>query len=90
MAQERTGLPHKLILDERRSLTVTGVTEVVSFEEDGVILKTASALLMIRGQGLKLKTLCPEGGQVDVTGTVTALSYEQPRTKGSALRRLFG
>ena len=90
MAEERTGLPHKLVLNERKSLTMTGVTEVVSFEEDGVILKTALGTLVIHGRGLKLRTLSPEGGQVEVTGTVTALSYEEPRQSGGWARRLFG
>ena len=90
MAEERTGLPHKLVLNERKSLTMTGVTEVVSFEEDGVILKTTLGTLVIHGRGLKLRTLSPEGGQVEVTGTVTALSYEEPRQSGGWARRLFG
>ena len=90
MAEERTGLPHKLVLNERKSLTMTGVTEVVSFEEDGVILKTALGTLVIHGRGLKLRTLSPEGGQVAVTGTVTALSYEEPQQSGGWARRLFG
>lgn len=90
MAEERAGLPHKLILNERKTLTMTGVTEVVSFEEDGVILKTALGTLVIHGRGLKLRTLSPDGGQVEVNGTVTALSYEEPRQSGGVLRRLFG
>ena len=90
MAEERNTLPHKLVLNERKSLTMTGVTEVVSFEEDGVILKTALGTLVIHGRGLKLRTLSPEGGQVEVNGTVTALSYEEPRQSGGWARRLFG
>lgn len=87
MAEER--LPHGLRLDERKKLTMTGVLEVVSFEEDGVVLKTALGSLMIHGQGLKLKTLSPEGGQVEVAGTVTALIYEEPRPQGGWVRRLL-
>lgn len=87
MAEER--MPHGLRLDERKKLTMTGVLEVVSFEEDGVVLKTALGSLMIHGHGLKLKTLSPEGGQVEVSGTVTALIYEEPRPQGSWVRRLL-
>lgn len=90
MAQERMALPHKLTLDERKKLTVTGVTEVVSFEENAVILKTALGTLAVQGNQLQLKTLSLEGGQVDVDGTVTALVYEEPRSTGGVLRRLFG
>lgn len=90
MAEERMALPHKLTLNERKKLTVTGVTEVVSFEENAVILKTALGTLMIQGNQLQLKTLSLEGGQVDVEGSVSALIYEEPRSAGGVLRRLFG
>lgn len=89
MTEQKPELPHKLTLTQRKNLTVTGVTEVVSFEEDGAVLKTALGTLVVQGQNLKLKTLSTDCGQVDVTGTVTALYYEQPRS-GGALRRLFG
>lgn len=88
MTEQKLELPHKLTLTQRKSLTVTGVTEVVSFEEEGAVLKTALGLLVIQGQQLKLKTLSPEGGQVDISGNIAALHYAQPRTTG--LRRLFG
>ena len=87
MAQEQ--LPHKLALAERRQLTVTGVTEVVSFEDTAVVLRTDLGTLVVQGQELKLKTLSTEGGQVEVDGTVTALVYEEPR-QTSGWRRFFG
>lgn len=90
MAEERMAIPHKLTLNERKKLTVTGVTEVVSFEENAVILKTALGTLMIQGNQLQLKTLSLEGGQMDVEGSVSALIYEEPRSAGGVLRRLFG
>lgn len=90
MAEERMALPHKLTLNERSKLTMTGVTEVVSFEEDAVVLKTALGTLIIQGRQLQLKTLSLEGGQVDVHGVICALIYEEPKRSGGALRRLFG
>lgn len=74
--------PHKLTLNERAHLTMTGVTEVVSFDETAVVLKTSLGLLTVQGQDLKLKTLSLEGGQVAVDGDVSALIYEQPREGG--------
>lgn len=90
MGEDRMALPHKVTLNERKKLTVSGVTEVVSFEEDAVILKTALGTLAVQGRQLQLKTLSPEGGQVDVEGTVSALIYEEPKQTGGILRRLFG
>lgn len=81
-------LPHKLQLAERRQLTMTGVTEVVSFEETAVVLHTSLGTLIVQGQELKLKTLSLDGGQVAVDGTISALIYEEPRLSG--WRRLLG
>ena len=80
--------PHKLTLNERKNLTMTGVTEVVSFEESAVVLKTSLGLLTVQGQELKLKTLSLEGGQVAVDGQITALVYEEPR-ESSLWQRLW-
>lgn len=90
MAEDRIRLPHRLTLDERQKLTVTGVSEVVSFDENSVVLTTDKGTLMILGSQLQLKTLSVEGGQVAVEGTVTAMSYEEPRRSGGWARRLFG
>ena len=74
--------PHKLTLNERKNLTMSGVTEVVSFDESMVVLKTSLGLLTLQGQELKLKTLSLEGGQVAVDGQISGLIYEEPRESG--------
>lgn len=84
---EEAHLPHKLQLNERTNLTMTGVAEVVSFDENTVVLQTSLGLLVIQGQQLQLKNLTLEGGQVAVEGSIRALSYEEPRQTG--WRRLF-
>lgn len=86
---EELQLPHKLTLQQRESLNMTGVTEVVSFDDSAIILKTHMGELCVQGDGLLLKTLSLEGGQVAVTGHITSLVYEEPRPAGR-LRRLFG
>ena len=89
MAEENMLLPHRLTLNERRQLTMTGVTEVVSFDDTVVVLRTELGTLVIQGEQLQLKTLSTDGGQVAVEGTVAALVYEEPR-QGGWLRRLLG
>jgi sporulation protein YabP len=81
-------LPHKLQLSERNQLTMTGVTEVASFEENSVVLHTSLGRLLVQGRDLKLKTLSLDGGQVAVEGEISALIYEEPRLSG--WRRLLG
>lgn len=87
---EQNVFPHKLSLNERKELTVTGVTEVVSFDEESVVLKTSLGTLIVHGRQLQLKTLSTNGGQVEVSGTVSALIYQQNKPTGSWVRRLFG
>ena len=82
-------LPHRLSLNERKELSMTGVTEVVSFDDTAVVLRTQLGSLMIHGQQLQLKTLSLEGGQVAVEGQISALIYEEPR-QGFSWRRLLG
>ena len=81
-------LPHKLTLNQREDLTLSGVTEVVSFDDTAVILKTHLGTLNVLGDNLVLKTLSVEGGQVAVDGHVSSLVYEEPRPE-RLLRRLF-
>ena len=86
---EEQGLPHKLSLDQRKNLTMTGVTEVVSFDENTVVLKTGLGVLVVQGAQLQLKNLTLDGGNVAVEGEITSLTYEQIR-QGGWLGRLLG
>ena len=88
MAEQETA--HSLTLEQRKSLTMTGVSEVVSFDDAAVVLHTGLGTLTVQGQELRLKTLSTEGGRVAVTGQISALTYEEPREHGGWMRRLFG
>ena len=89
MAAENLQLPHKLTLNERKYLTLSGVTEVVSFDDTAVVLHTVLGTLEVQGQDLQLKNLSMEGGQVAVDGHICALLYEEPRPSGGFWGRLF-
>lgn len=82
---------HKLSLEGRQKLSLTGVTEVVSFDDTAVVLRTCMGDLLVGGSQLQLKTLSLDGGQVAVDGHISLLQYEEPKaTGGNILRRLFG
>lgn len=83
--------PHKLTLDERGRLDLTGVTEVESFDETMVVVHTTKGTLVIRGAGLHLKLLSLDGGQVHVDGQVDSMTYEQDAGEPRGfLARLLG
>ena len=87
---EQIQLPHKLVLTNRRDLTVSGVTEVVSFDDSAAVLRTEQGTLLVHGNTLQLKTLSTDGGQIVVEGNVSALVYEDSGNKSGWKRRLFG
>ena len=89
--QKALEIPHKLTLDGRNRLNLTGVTEVERFDEGMVVLHTTRGTLVVRGEGLHLQLLSLDGGQVHVDGTVHAMTYEDDkREQGGFLARLFG
>ena len=81
--------PHELRLDARSRLSVTGVREVESFDENTVVLNTVGGLLIVRGDGLHLQSLSIDGGQVSVLGRIDALSYEELQKAGGFFKRLL-
>lgn len=83
-------MPHTLALADRKKLTMTGVAEVVSFDDTFVVLKTSLGTLVVQGTGLQLKQLAPDGGNVTVEGEISSLQYEHTRQRNGWAARLFG
>ena len=83
-------MAHRLALEGRNQLSVSGVTEAVSFDEALAVLETAQGTLIIRGANLHVEQLNLEAGEVRLSGQVDSLSYEESaKTQGSFLQRLF-
>lgn len=81
---------HRVTLDARSRLTVSGVDGVESFDENSIVMSTSEGSLIIRGEDLHIEKLSLDGGDLLVEGTVDSLTYEEadPR-QGSFLGRLF-
>ncbi|MCI8980830.1 MAG: sporulation protein YabP [Hungatella sp.] len=92
--EEKTGIrPHRLMMHNRSALSVTGIRDVVSFDENQVILDTDMGLLTMKGKDLHVSRLTLEKGEVDIDGSVDSLAYssnEAYRKSGESLfSRLF-
>ena len=83
-------LPHKLTLDARSRLAMTGVVEVESFDDTTILLTSTRGPMTVRGEGLHLQQLSLGGGEVLIEGTVHSISYEDDTPSGGLLARLFG
>lgn len=88
----RPELSHRIILEEREQLTVSGVEEVESFDESTILLITAQGALEIQGEGLHIEKLSLDGGDLRVEGRVNALLYEsdEGHRGGGFFSRLLG
>ena len=91
-AEERNReMPHTVILEGRERLSISGVVDVQSFDEEQVLLETVRGMMVVRGQGLHIERLQLEAGELIVQGEIGLIEYDdsvQPR--GSLLGRLFG
>ena len=67
--------PHQLTARGRRSASVTGVKDVLSFDEQEVMLETELGLLQVKGQERKVKRVALESGEVDMEGQIDSLVY---------------
>lgn len=77
-------LPQNLVLEDRGRLSVTGVSDVDSFDERTVTVFTQQGELSIRGADLHVNTLNVETGELTVDGRIDALIYadDQPKSGG--------
>lgn len=68
--------PHRVVLEERGSLCVSGVEEVERFDDGEIVMATVRGALVIRGTGLHIEKLSLDGGELKVEGNVDSLTYE--------------
>lgn len=86
MAENNAPLAHKLTLDERKKVSLTGAREVLHFDEELVELDTARGRLVIQGSDLRLKCLSLEDGAVVIQGSVSGILYDEPKQKRGFFR----
>lgn len=82
---------HRVELDGRGHLTVTGVDDVDRFDENEIVMSTSAGVLVVTGESLHIGKLSLDGGELHVDGHIDSLSYEDaPGASGGLLSRLFG
>lgn len=88
-AENTRQLPHTLVLEERKRLTVTGILSIVSYDAFTVTLETSGGTLAIGGEELTVSELSVQTGEVKIGGAIEYIQYTVRREKqGSFLKRL--
>ncbi len=81
-----------LVLDSRKKLSLNGVIEVISFDEEKILLNTCLGMLTVKGQGLKMNKLDVQNGDILIVGNIDSFVYTSTQAKKDSegiLKRLF-
>ena len=78
------GLAHRLELEGRERLTVSGVEDVERFDESTIVMATCAGTMVISGEGLHIGKLSLDGGEMHVDGRIDAVSYEDAPAAGGS------
>lgn len=92
MEVKREDKKSNLVLENRKKLAVIGVEEVISFNDEIIVLNTSMGNLTIKGSGLKMNKLDVQNGDMMITGIINSLVYsgsESKKNKDSIIARLF-
>ena len=80
-----------LILENREKLSISGVLDVLSFDDQIVILETELGMLTIKGEDLRINKLSIDTQDVIIEGNINSLSYsdKEERKSGNLLGKIF-
>jgi sporulation protein YabP len=87
-----TGVIQNIILENREKLSISGVLDVLSFDDQVVILETELGLLTVKGENLHINKLSIDTSEVIVEGDISCLAYsdkDNEKEKGNFISKIF-
>ena len=88
-----TSVIQNLILENRGKLSVSGVVDVLSFDDQVVMIDTELGLLTVKGENIRINKLSIDTSEVIVEGDISSMAYSEnknnDKTKGSLISKIF-
>ena len=87
-----TNIVQNLILENRGKLNVSGVNDVLSFDDQVVMVDTELGLLTVKGENIRINKLSLDTAEVIIEGEISSLTYsqsKQEKSSGSLLCKIF-
>ena len=75
MDDKRPAALHRLMLERQKCGTITGIREVISFDEKEILLHTEDGKLSVKGEELHVRHLDLESGEISLEGKIDSLTY---------------
>ncbi len=72
---------HSVLIDGRNRAVIEGVTDVLRFDENGVVVNTVQGALVVEGEGLHVSSLSLDMGKIELDGKIDGLLYEDKTEK---------
>lgn len=83
-------LPHNIVLEDRKHLTVSGVKDVDSFDEMNIVALTALGEMTVSGSNLRINRFSTDVGELAIDGDICAITYsENTHEQGGFFSRIF-
>lgn len=80
---------HKLTLDNRKKMTLTGIKDVVAFDLNQILLESSMGMIHIKGKDLKVTKLNVDSGLTDIEGYVDSIMYSEPKNFSKKIKSGF-
>ena len=87
MGEVNKAKTHKVVMDNRNSLSMTGISKVTSI--DLVLLVTEQGKLKIIGKNMQATNLDLDKGILDLTGNINSMIYSGDKEGAFSIKGLF-
>ena len=87
-----TNVIQNLVLENREKLSVSGVNDVLSFDDQVVMVDPELGLLTVKGENIHINKLSLDTAEVIIEGEISSLSYSQKsieKSSGTLLSKIF-
>lgn len=87
-----TNIVQNLVLENRGKLSVSGVNDVLSFDDQVVMVDTELGLLTVKGENIRINKLSLDTAEVIIEGEISSLAYsqnKQEKSSGTILSKIF-
>ncbi len=89
--EEKRNIEHKITMIGREKITVSGVEDVDSFDEDKIVAYTTEGVMTVKGAEFRINRLNVEDGELEIEGDVDSIEYADGHKsdKGGFFGKIF-
>ena len=80
---------HRLNMEDRKRLEMTGISDVISFDLNKILLETDYGVVTVKGDNLHVNRLSVEKGELDIDGSIQSLEYSEGSSFGKKGESFF-